>query len=311
MDYDLFETYVILCETGSITRTAELLYKTQPAISSRIQQLEQELGYTLVHREKGKKNISLTPRGEKFLEQAHKFLALYDEMGTAREQMANELTISSIGSLSATLVPDICNRMISTYGTRMSLLIYQTIEAYQMVAGKQLDLAFVSTASDVAGVSCEAIFMLDYVIVQACDEPKAPIKTGLERFDPHREIYQQWNAAFETWHTERFGSRNYLIHVDSCNVMKQFMNQPESWAVIQRNNLPEITREFPVQIYEMLDPPPPRICYMISSTHPDRLTTQAIRNFKETARAYSRENGYLPTTPDNISRMALDTGTKS
>ena len=67
MDHDLFETYVVLCETGSITKTADLLYKTQPAISARIQQLENELGCTLVHREKGKKNIILTPRGEAFL----------------------------------------------------------------------------------------------------------------------------------------------------------------------------------------------------------------------------------------------------
>ena len=43
MDHDLFETYVVLCETGSITKTADLLYKTQPAISARIQQLENDL----------------------------------------------------------------------------------------------------------------------------------------------------------------------------------------------------------------------------------------------------------------------------
>lgn len=76
MDHDLFETYVVLCETGSITKTADLLYKTQPAISARIQQLENELGCTLVHREKGKKSIILTPRGEAFLKTAQKFIEL-------------------------------------------------------------------------------------------------------------------------------------------------------------------------------------------------------------------------------------------
>ncbi len=295
MDYNLFETFVVLCETNSITKTAELLYKTQPAISARIQQLENELGCTLIHREKGKKNISLTPRVEAFLNTAQKFLELYHEMDDTQEHLSNSVTISSIGSLSATLVPDICNRVIAQYHTKMSLLIYQSIEAYQMVANKQLDLAFVSTASEVPGVLCDALFKLDYVVVQACDHPEKPILTKLDRFNPRAEIYQRWNPAFDTWHSNRFGDQNYLIHVDSCNVMKQFLRQPESWAIIQCSNLPEITREFPVQIYELLDPPPTRICYLISNAHPDRLNAQAIRHFKEEAHAYAKEKGLLPT----------------
>lgn len=295
MDRELFETFAVLCETGSITRTAELLYKTQPAISSRIQQLEQELGCTLVHREKGKKNITLTPRGEEFLKTAQKFLELYDEMEETRGQMSNSITISSIGSLSATLAPDICNRVIAQYQTKMSLLIYQSIEAYQMVANKQLDLAFVSMASEVPGVSCDALFKLDYVVVKACDDPKPPILSQLEQFDPKAEIYQRWNKEFDTWHSNRFGTQNYFIHVDSCNVMKQFLHQPNSWAIVQRSNLPEITREFPVQIYELTDPPPTRICYLISNSHPDRLNSRAIRRFKEVAYDYSREKGLLPS----------------
>ena len=295
MDHDLFETYVVLCETGSITKTADLLYKTQPAISARIQQLENELGCTLVHREKGKKSIILTPRGEAFLKTAQKFIELYGEIDETRFFLSNSITISTIGSLSATLVPDICNRVISRHHTKMSLLVYQSIEAYQMVANKQLDLAFVSTSSEVPGVDCAALFRLDYVVVQACEQPGPPIHTPLDRFDPKAEIYQRWNPTFDTWHNSRFGTRNYLIHVDSCNVMKQFLQQPGSWAIVQRSNLPELTRAFPVQIYELLDPPPTRICYLISSAFPDHLNALAIRHFKEEAYAYSKENGLLPS----------------
>lgn len=73
------------------------------------------------------------------------------------------------------------------------------------------------------------------------------------------------------------------------------LQQPGSWAIIQRSNLPELTREFPVQIYELLDPPPTRICYLISSAFPDHLNALAIRHFKEEAYAYSKENGLLPS----------------
>ena len=73
------------------------------------------------------------------------------------------------------------------------------------------------------------------------------------------------------------------------------LQQPGSWAIVQRSNLPELTREFPVQIYELLDPPPTRICYLISSAFPDHLNALSIRHFKEEAYAYSKENGLLPS----------------
>lgn len=298
MDYDLFETYVILCETGSITKAAALLHRTQPAITARIQQLENELGCTLVHREKGRKTITLTPRGETFLQTAREFVALYHEIDKTRSALSNSITISTIGSLSATIVPDICNRIIARYGTQMSLLVYQSIEAYQMVANKQLDLAFVSTATEVPGVTCEALFQLDYVVVQAREHPKDPILTSVTRFDPRLEIYQRWNPAFDGWHLSRFGAQNYLIRVDSCHIMKRFLHQPGSWAFIQRSNLPEITSDMSVQIYELLDPPPTRTCYLISNSLPDHLNARAIQQFKDEAYAYSEEMGLLPIIMD-------------
>ena len=47
--------------------------------------------------------------------------------------------------------------------------------------------------------------------------------------------------------------------------------------------------------YELLDPPPTRICYLISSAFPDHLNALAIRHFKAEAYAHSKENGLLPS----------------
>lgn len=65
-----FDWYVIstLQETGSITKTAELLYTTQPAITKRLQAIEQELGCRLVMRTP--KGVAFTPAGNKIVEKA-------------------------------------------------------------------------------------------------------------------------------------------------------------------------------------------------------------------------------------------------
>ena len=52
MEYQLLETFIVLSEVRNITKCAHLLYKTQPTITKRLQQLESELGYALLVREK-------------------------------------------------------------------------------------------------------------------------------------------------------------------------------------------------------------------------------------------------------------------
>lgn len=294
MDYDAFETYIVLCETGNITKTAELLYKTQPAISSRIQQLEKSLGYTLVKREKGKKIITLTSKGEEFLKIARKFINLYGEIEAIRNTQANSLVISSIDSLSASITSDICNTLIAEYNTRISLLTYQTPDAYRMIADKQLDLAFVSAARQFSGVICEPLFKLDYIIVRKSSHPGKPRPISLNDLNPETELYQRWNSEFEAWHHRRFGSNNYKLHIDSCATLKRFLHLPDSWAIVQHCNLDEITADIPVQIYTLPDMPPERICYMISSAYPDHLNMNIIQKFKKIAFEYSKTHYLLP-----------------
>ena len=51
------EAFMAVVRTGSITRAAQFLYTTQSALSRRIKTLEQELGYTLMKRQKGMRSI--------------------------------------------------------------------------------------------------------------------------------------------------------------------------------------------------------------------------------------------------------------
>lgn len=60
-----YETLLKVTETGNITKAAEQLGYTQPAVSQMLTGLEQELGLTLLNRNKG--GVTLTSAGEKLL----------------------------------------------------------------------------------------------------------------------------------------------------------------------------------------------------------------------------------------------------
>ena len=57
------ETFLTIVNTKSITRTADLLFLSQPTVSHRLTSLENELGFPLVIRQKGHKQVELTAKG--------------------------------------------------------------------------------------------------------------------------------------------------------------------------------------------------------------------------------------------------------
>jgi len=76
LSIELLRTFITVIEVASFTRAAELLYRTQPAISLQIKRLEEAVGYSLIERN-GKK-ISLTERGEALAMHARQILRLND-----------------------------------------------------------------------------------------------------------------------------------------------------------------------------------------------------------------------------------------
>ena len=64
------ETFLTIVNTKSITRTADLLFLSQPTVSHRLTSLENELGFPLVIRQKGRDFIM---RSRQFTRIVHPF----------------------------------------------------------------------------------------------------------------------------------------------------------------------------------------------------------------------------------------------
>src|SRR5437588_4317942 len=65
MDFDQLETFIEVARLSSFSRAAEKRFRTQPAISSQIRTLEEEIGAKLLDRSGGK--VSITASGKLFL----------------------------------------------------------------------------------------------------------------------------------------------------------------------------------------------------------------------------------------------------
>ena len=77
MDFAALEIFRAVAQEGSVTRAAERLGRVQSNVTTRVQQLEEQLGATLFLRE-GKRMV-LTPAGEALRGYADRLLALTEE----------------------------------------------------------------------------------------------------------------------------------------------------------------------------------------------------------------------------------------
>ena len=78
MDLTLLRSFLAVAETGAITEAAERIGITQPALSRRLQQLEEHLGAELLVR--GRKGALLTEIGRLVQSEAQGIVARYDQM---------------------------------------------------------------------------------------------------------------------------------------------------------------------------------------------------------------------------------------
>jgi DNA-binding transcriptional LysR family regulator len=79
-DFRQLRYFIAVAEELSFTRAAQRLHLSQPPLSQQIQALEQDLGIRLLDRDK--RNVTLTPPGLLFLQQARKILAMAEETRT-------------------------------------------------------------------------------------------------------------------------------------------------------------------------------------------------------------------------------------
>lgn len=81
LDLDQLRTFLLIAETGSFTKTADSVFRTQSAISMQIRRLEERIGNPLFARDG--RTLQLTPHGEKLLTYARRLLELNHETITS------------------------------------------------------------------------------------------------------------------------------------------------------------------------------------------------------------------------------------
>lgn len=117
MDFKPFQYVLKVAATGSITRAADELYMTQPALSHYISRLEKEEGFRIFDR--STTPLTLTYAGEKYVETIRRILELNDalsaELSDIRKYRSGRLTVGIPPLRGAVLLPRVIPEFLRIY----------------------------------------------------------------------------------------------------------------------------------------------------------------------------------------------------
>lgn len=144
------DAFLAVCRHKNITKAAQELFITQSALSTRLKLLEDEIGCSLLIRNKGKREISLTAKGwevYKLALQYQTILAKIKAVGTSDSD--TELRISAITSVGNYLLQPVFDRFMEQFPhVCLSIDTFTAIEAVPMLLAGTLDIAFVTKKAE-------------------------------------------------------------------------------------------------------------------------------------------------------------------
>ncbi|MCM3702224.1 LysR family transcriptional regulator [Paenibacillus macerans] len=205
---------------GSITKAALRLGYVQSNVTSRIRQLESELGTALFHRHN--RGMTLSSSGKMLLDYADKIIGLLDEAAaalTSSGEPSGPLLIGASQTTAAVRLPKLLSQYYKRFPkVEISLITDLSERLLEKTLQYDLDVAFISRHSNHPDLEAYPVFEEEVVLISPpdiTDLDKALAKPNLvySRGCAYRELLEHWLHTRGKNHpyTMEFGTLEAII----------------------------------------------------------------------------------------------------
>ncbi|MBM3528063.1 MAG: LysR family transcriptional regulator [Alphaproteobacteria bacterium] len=145
IDIDQLRTFIAIVETGSFTKAAEIVHKTQSAVSMQMKRLEERVGRPVFARD-GRAS-KLTEDGERLLDYARRIVKLNIEALAAFDdaKLTGRVRLGLPDDYADRYLPEIMARFSRAYpGVELTVMCEPSVELVDLIDANELDLAIVT-----------------------------------------------------------------------------------------------------------------------------------------------------------------------
>lgn len=294
MNLSDIEAFIMIIETGSLSNAAKKLFISQSTISSKLINLENEIGHSLIERNQGVKEIKLTQKGIEFLEYANRYVSLKKDIELWKENnFYHIIKLSLPHSLNSYLLKPFFYSYLTNADIKLSISSHWNSTIYNMLNNKQLDLGLVSRPFSSQNLITEFLFFEEMVFIF---NKKSNYFENFEikNLPIEKEIYLDWGPDFELWHQENFLNQAFpKVKVDTPNLIEEFINFKNNWAIVPKyiafefqksnKNLRIINNSFF----------PKRKIYLVKQKKFSNLNNEVIEKFINHLKEFLKSNQYI------------------
>ena len=193
----------ILYREKNITKTADLVFMTQPTLTKRIQQIEEELGILLVSR--SSKGVVFTPEGEYLAGKAEEILKLFNEVSRHLARIAGGkegiLKLGIPNSYCHIVLPPLVKEYSKKHNIRFDVSAARSDEVLRMVENHNVDAGFVrgkiTTALEHIAVSTDQVYVVSKYPISLADLPQLPQIDFIKEPSIVKASEQWWNDFYD------------------------------------------------------------------------------------------------------------------
>jgi len=243
MDFDQLETFLEVARHASFSRAAEKRFRTQPAISSQIRALEEEVGAKLFDRSGGK--VALTAAGKVFQKYSEEALEARKNIINAMAEMERvprgEIVVGANEGTFLHILPEVFAEFKKLYpNVAVQVSRLERAKILESVIDNSVDFGVVSTPVDDKRLTVVAIHRDELVIIVPPNHPLSRMKevaiSEVVRFPLLLPKIGRTRDALETLFDERHLKPRIAMELDSSELLKRFVAADVGVGFIARSN---------------------------------------------------------------------------
>lgn len=281
MTIDEIIAFIEIVKKGSISSASKSLFMTQSTISNRLNLLEKELGVQLIVRQKGIREIILTPYGEKLLPEAIQLLAQWNSTLRLKKTTTRKIfRVGAIDIINTFTFSGFYEEFIKNHGDiLLSLNTHHSSEIYGLLENNNLDIGFVYSQIHSSKVKTTPLFKEEMFLISNIDN------TYYDGISPNElpeeeEVYLKWSSDYEIWHDYYWsGTDKYLLKVNTASILASHLQRRNRWAIVPHAAVVSINKVIPIVAYKLNSPPPDRICYLLTKNDQSKQLQKVLEIF--------------------------------
>ena len=246
MDFDQLETFLEVARHASFSRAAEKRFRTQPAISSQIRALEEEIGGKLFDRSGGK--VSLTAAGKVFQKYAEQAL---EDRRTALASVAEvervprgEIVVGANEATCLHVLPEVFAEFKRQYPkVSVSIIRSEHAKIMESIFDNTVDFGVVSLPVTDPRLTIVPIHRDELVIIASPGHPLARMNAAplaeVAKFPLLVPKVGRTRDLMEQLFDERRLKMNISMELDSSELLKRFVAADVGVGLIARSSVQE------------------------------------------------------------------------